>query len=256
MAEKITLADGVLARPRRPDHPLHRGRRHRRRHLARVAARPRRRRAQARQDDRVEGGARRPEGVRRDRQLAPRRDRRGVPRAPDRHQGPAHDADRRRHPQPQRRAAPDPRPLRLPAARALVPGCALAGEAPREGRHGDLPGEHRGHLRRPRGRGGHARGEEADRVPARRVRVEHPRRLRHRHQADLRDGFEAPDPRRDRVRAAARPQERHPGAQGQHPEVHRGRVHATGATNSPARSSPTSPSAGTTAAASPATRSS
>ena len=38
-------------------------------------------------------------------------------------------------------------------------GRAVAGEAPREGRHGDLPREHRGHLRRPRGRGGHARGE-------------------------------------------------------------------------------------------------
>ena len=47
-------------------------------------------------------------------------------------------------------------------------GRAVAGEAPREGRHGDLPREHRGHLRRPRGRGGHARGEEAHRAAARR----------------------------------------------------------------------------------------
>ena len=40
-----------------------------------------------------------------------------------------------------------------------------------------------------------------------RVRLGHPRRLRHRHQADLRDGLEATDPRRDQVRgreAAAR----------------------------------------------------
>ena len=47
------------ARPRRADHPLHRGRRHRRRHLARRAARARRRGGEARQDDRVERGARR-----------------------------------------------------------------------------------------------------------------------------------------------------------------------------------------------------
>ena len=93
-----------------------------------------------------------------DRQLAARRDRRDVPGLPHRHQGPAHHADRWRDPHPQRRAAPDPRPLRVPAPGALVHRRAVAGEAPREGRHGDLPGEHRRHLRRPRGRGGHARG--------------------------------------------------------------------------------------------------
>ena len=81
--------------------------------------------------------------------------------------GPLTTPDRRRHPLAQRRAAPDPRPLRVPAPGALVPGRAVAGEAPREGRHGDLPREHRGHLRRPRGRGGHARGEEAHRAAAR-----------------------------------------------------------------------------------------
>ncbi len=48
--------------------------------------------------------------------------------------------------------------LRVPAPGALVPGRAVAGEAPRSRRHGDLPGEHRGHLRGARGRGGHARG--------------------------------------------------------------------------------------------------
>ena len=45
-----------------------------------------------------------------------------------------------------------------------------------------------------------------------------------RHQADLGDRFEAVDPRVDRVRDPARPQERDDGAQGQHPEVHRRRV--------------------------------
>ena len=72
--------------------------------------------------------------------------------------GPLTTPDRRRHPLAQRGAAPDPRPLRLPAAGALVPGRALAGEAPREGRHGDLPREHRGRLRRHRVRGGDPRG--------------------------------------------------------------------------------------------------
>ena len=122
--------------------------------------------------------------------------RRHLPGVPDRHQGPAHHADRRRVPQPQRGAAPDPRPLRVPAPGALVHGRAVAGEAPRAGRHGDLPGEHRGHLRRPRGRGRHRRGEEAARAAARRLRLEHPRGLRHRHQARVRDRLEAPDPGR------------------------------------------------------------
>ena len=48
----------------------------------------------------------------------------------------------------------------------------------------------------------------------------------------------------------------HAGPQGQHPEVHRGRLPHAGATSWCARSSPTWPWAGTTAAASPATRSS
>ena len=63
--------------------------------------------------------------------LAPRRDARRLPRIPRRHQGPAHDADRRRHPLAERRAAPAARPLRLPPPRALVPGRAVARQAPR-----------------------------------------------------------------------------------------------------------------------------
>ena len=206
--------------------------------------------------DRLEGGARGREGVQRDRLLAARRDGRHVPRVPDRDQGPAHHAGRRRHPLAQRRAAPDPRPLRVPAPGALVPGRAVAGEAPRARRHGDLPREHRGHLRRPRGRRGHARGEEAHRDAEGAVRLGHPRGLRRRHQADLGDRFEAPDPRRDQVRGREEAQVGHARAQGEHPEVHRGRVPQLGLRARRARSSPTSPSAGTTAAASPATRSS
>ena len=54
-----------------------------------------------------------------------------LPRLPDRHQGSPHHAHRRRLSLAQRGAAPDPRPLRLPAPGALVPGRALAGQAPR-----------------------------------------------------------------------------------------------------------------------------
>ena len=87
---------------------------------------------------------------------------------PRRHQGPADDARRRRHPLAQRRAAADARPLRLPAPGAILHRRALAGEAPGEGGHGDLPREHRGHLRRHRIRRRHARGAEGPRLPRRR----------------------------------------------------------------------------------------
>ena len=74
---------------------------------------------------------------------------------------------------------------------------------PREGRHGDLPGEHRGRLRRARGPGGHPRGRPARRVPARRAGLGDPAPVGHRHQAHLRVGLQAPGARRHRVRAAA-----------------------------------------------------
>ena len=180
----------------------------------------------------------------------------GVPRPPHRDQGPAHDARGRRHPQPQRRAAPDHGPLRVPAAGALVHGRAVAGEAPREGRHGDLPGEHRGHLRRPRGRGRHSRGEAADRDAQGRVRVGDQARLGHRHQARLGERLEAPHPRRDPVRGAQEPQERAPRAQGQHHEVHRGRVPQWGYELTRDEFCRRRRRAGTTAAATRATRSS
>ena len=65
-------------------------------------------------------------------------------------QGPADDARRRRHPLAQRRAAAGARPLRLPAPGALVHGRAQPGQGAAEDRHGDLPRELRGHLRRHR----------------------------------------------------------------------------------------------------------
>ena len=125
-----------------------------------------------------------------DQQLAARRDRRGLPRVPGRHQGPADHADRRRHPLAQRRAAADARPLRLPAAGALVQGRALAGQAPREGRHGDLPREHRGHLRRHRVRERQRGAQEVPGLPQGElpegVRQDPlPRHERHRHQAGV-----------------------------------------------------------------------
>ena len=65
-------------------------------------------------------------------------------------QGAADDAGRRRHPLAQRRAAPGARPLRLPAPGALLHGRAAPGQGAGEDRHGDLPRELGGHLRRHR----------------------------------------------------------------------------------------------------------
>ncbi len=108
---------------------------------------------------------RRREGLHRNGQLAARRHGRGLQRLPGRHQGPAHHADRRRHPLAQRRPAPDARPLRLPAAGALLRRRPLARQAPRKGRHGHLPREHRGHLRGHRIPRRHPRGPEGARLP-------------------------------------------------------------------------------------------
>jgi hypothetical protein len=80
--------------------------------------------------------------------------------------GPADHADRWWDPLPQRGPPPDPRPLRLPAPGAVVHRRTLAGAPPREGGHGHLPREHRGHLRRARGRGLHARGGQVVGLPA------------------------------------------------------------------------------------------
>ena len=211
--------------------------------------------AQVRQVDRLEGGPGRREGVQGDRRLASRGDHRRLPGVPHRHQGPADDPGRRRLPVAQRRPSPDPRPVRVPAAHSLVRGRPLAGQAPRPGGHGHLPGEHRGHLRRTRGPGGHPRGQAHDRAAPRRVRLGHPPRQRGGDQAGVGHRVEAPGPGRAQLRRPARPQVGHPGAQGQHPEVHRGRPSATGATSWSRKSSPMWPSAGTTAAGSPATRS-
>jgi len=170
-------------------------------------------------------GLRRREGLQRVRQLAPGRDGRRVPRLPRRHQGPPHDADRRRHPLAERRASSAPRPLHVSAPGALVRGRALAGEDAERGRHGDLPREHGGHLRRHRVRGGLARGRglqglvEGDQPEGLREDP-FPRHRGHRRQAGLARRHRAPRPRRHRVRHRPEAQERHARAQGQHHEVH------------------------------------
>ena len=229
---KITIVWRTPAGARPADRPLHRGRRHRPRHLAGQRARLRRRGGQGLRreaQDPVDGGPRRPEVVRQARQLAARRDGRGLPRVPGRHQGPPHHAHRRRHPLAQRGPAADARPLRLPAPGALVQGRALARPPPREGGHGDLPGEHRGHLRRHRVRGGSRGSEEGLGLPEGRV----PRRVqedplpgdgRPRLQAGLPRGHRASGALRHRVRDRQQAQERDPRPQGQHHEVHRGRL--------------------------------
>ena len=165
--------------PRSAHRPLHRGRRHRARHLARQRPRARRRgreglRRQA--QDRLDGGLRRREGLQAgsnnwlpdETVEAFREFLVGI-------KGPLTTPDRRRHPLAERGAAADARPLRLPAPGALVQGRALARQAPREGRHGDLPREHRGHLRRHRVRERQRGREEGPRVPR---RTTSPRRTR------------------------------------------------------------------------------
>ena len=161
--QKITINDGKLTVPDQPDHSVHRRRRHRARHLARQRAGARRGGGQGlrrQTQNPLDGGLRRREVEQTLQHLAARRDRRGLPRIPGLDQGPADHADRRRHPLAERGAAPDARPVRLPAPGALVQGRALPGQGAREGRHGDLPREHRGHLRRHRVRGRHRRQPE------------------------------------------------------------------------------------------------
>jgi hypothetical protein len=100
-------------------------------------------------------------------------------------------------------------------------------KAAREGRHGDLPREHGGHLRRHRVGRRIARGQEGHRVPAERDGREEdplPRDVRHRRQARVSRRLGAADPCRARLRDPAQAQEPDAGAQGQHHEVHRGRV--------------------------------
>ena len=180
-------------RPREPDHALHRRRRHRAGHLARLRARHGRRGRQGlrRQAPHpLDGGLRRREGQQALQHLAARGDRHRLPRIPGLDQGPAHHPGRRRHPLAQRRAAADARSVRVPAPGALVQGRALAGQASGEGRHGHLPREHRGHLRGHRVRAGHRGQPEVPGavqagLPQGLRQDPLPGDLRHRHQAGV-----------------------------------------------------------------------
>ena len=219
-------------RPRPPRRPLHRRRRHRPRHLGRREPRARRRRGDGlwlRPRDPVVRGLRRPEGLRPVRRVAAA-GHPGSHRAPPRlHQRPADHARRRRHPQPQRGAPPEARPLRVRPPRALLRGRAFAGDRPGEGGHDHLPREHRGHLRRDRVRGrdrGRRDVQAAHEGALPRALREGPlpRHRRLRHQARLAGGHAPHRQGRAGVRRRQRPRLGHARPQGQHHEVHRGRL--------------------------------
>ena len=128
--EPIVLKDGRMVVPDQPGDPVHRGRRHRPGHLARVGARARR--ARWRRPTAASAASRWHEVLAGQKAFdqtgnwLPDRHARRVPRLPRRHQGPAHDAGRRRHPLAQRRAAADPRPRTCACAR-----CAGSRACPR-----------------------------------------------------------------------------------------------------------------------------
>ena len=143
------------------------------------------------------------------------------------HQRAADHAGRRRHPLAQRGAAPAARSLRLPAPGPLFQGRAVAGEGAREDRHGHLPRELGGHLRRHRMGSGIAAGEKAHRLPDQGDGCQEdplPGHVRHRHQAGVARRHRAPDAQGGPVRDRQRPQVGGDRAQGQHHEIHRRRL--------------------------------
>ena len=157
------------------------------------------------------------------RAVLPRRDTACAARVRGLDQGAAGDAGRRRHAFAERGDAAEPGPVCLRAPDPLLP----RGRQPDAGcephRHGGVPREHRGHLRRDRVAGRLGRGAAADRLPAdpaARDRHPLPGQLRHRHQAGLEGGQPAADPQGHPVRHRARPRLGDAGAQGQHHEVH------------------------------------
>ena len=175
-----------------------------------------------------EGTAGGGEGLQRDRQLAARGHAGGDPRTPGRDQGAAHHARWRRDPLAQRRAAPAARPLRLHPARALLRRRAVAHEAAGEARRRDLPREHRGCVFGRRVPGWKRRGGRGHPISHGALRSEDPLRQRDRHQADVEIRHPAPGREGDSIRdpdAASLGDAR---AQGQHHEVHRGRVPRVG----------------------------
>ena len=213
--------------PQQSRHPVRRRRRHRSRHLARLRSRVRRRDREGlrrRAQGLVDEGLRRRGVPREARRVAARRDPRGVQGVPRLHQGTALHAGRRRHPLPQRDAAPGARPLRVHSPGALLRGRRQSDEGAREAQRRDLPREHGGRLRRHRVEGRLARGRGDRRVHPHEVRQGHPRALGDRHQADV--GVRLAAAREDggALRAREQPPVADARAQGQHHEVHRGRL--------------------------------
>ena len=150
----------------------------------------------------------------------------------------------------QRGPAPAAGSLRLPAPGAVVPGRALAREEAPSHRHGHLPGEHRGHLRRHRMGRGHPRGRQGPGLPGAgdgREEDPLPELLQPRHQARERGGLQAPGAGGHPLCPPAPTAQPHPGAQGQHHEVHGRGLPASGATRRRRRPSATAPWPGPTA---------
>ena len=121
-------------------------------------------------------------------------------------------------------------------------------------RHGDLPREHRGHLRRDRVPGGIGADREVPGpvppgVPRRVPQDPLPGHLRHRHQAGLARGHRAARARGHPLRPGPEAQERHVRPQGQHHEVHRGRLPQLGLRAGREASSPTTSTPGSSGAA-------
>ena len=214
-------------RSRRSHHPVHRGRRNRPRHLAGLRPRLRCSRPQGLrrcQACRLVRGPGRREGQRADGGVAAGRYAGGRARVPGRNQGAAHDTGGRRHPQPERVDPAVARSVRVRPARSLLPRDAVAGAQPGADGCRDLPREHRGRLLGDRVGAGLGRGAPPHRIPRVADGQARARGFGSRHQADLDHRHEAPGAHGHPPCARQRPDERDPRAQGQHHEVHGGRV--------------------------------
>ena len=89
-------------------------------------------------------------------------------------QGAARHPGRRRHALAERGHAPEPRPVRLRAPDPLLPRRRQPDAGCEPHRHGGVPREHRGHLRRHRVAGRLRRGPQAHRLPAERAAASPP----------------------------------------------------------------------------------
>ncbi len=169
MASPITMGPDGLVVPERPHSSLYRGGRDWSRYLARRTARVRRCGRQGlrrRANGELDGGAGRPESLRRHRRVASGRDGRRVSYLSRWHQRSFDHPRRWRYPEPQRGFAPNPRPVRLSASGSLVHRSAISGQTTRADRHGDLSREHRGCLCGQGNRSRHGRRQEAAFVPS------------------------------------------------------------------------------------------